>query len=138
MGNVNRLRNCTVLNLLLPCISLRALYSRIYCKRWPSPPAWHPSTTVQQGSGKLGSIWQKTRRPLPFPIYVLFNIYLCLTTVVYNVYTVQYLPLTFQLSTFILYIYCIPGQFVSKIKKIEKYTVCGKVSIPQKLLRNEK
>ena len=34
------------LNLLLPCFGLSALYSGIYCNRWPSPPAWHPSTVV--------------------------------------------------------------------------------------------
>ena len=41
------------LNLFLPCFGLSALYSRIYeyCNRWPSPPAWHPSTVVlAQGS----------------------------------------------------------------------------------------
>ena len=31
---------------------LSAFYSRIYCYRWPSPPAWHPST-VWQGSVRL-------------------------------------------------------------------------------------
>ena len=30
------------LNLLLSCFGLSALYSRIFCNRWPSPPAWHP------------------------------------------------------------------------------------------------
>ena len=37
-------------NLLLPGFRLSAVYSRIYCNRWPSSPAWHPSTTVQYGS----------------------------------------------------------------------------------------
>ena len=34
------------LNLLLSCFGLLALYSRICCNRWPSLPAWHPSTVV--------------------------------------------------------------------------------------------
>ena len=54
------------LKILLSCFGLSALYSRIYCNRWPSPPAWHPSTTVKYGIGKLSLIWQKKCRPLPF------------------------------------------------------------------------
>ena len=42
------------------------LYLRLYCSRWPSTPAWHPSTTVQYGSWKLGSIWQKKHRHTSF------------------------------------------------------------------------
>ena len=32
------------LNLLLSCLGLSSSYS---CNRWPSPPAWHPSSVVQ-------------------------------------------------------------------------------------------
>ena len=35
------------LNLLLSCLGLSSLYSCIYCNRWLSPPAWHPSSVVQ-------------------------------------------------------------------------------------------
>ena len=62
MGKVFRLP--WELHLLLSCFGLSALYSRIYCNRWPNPPAWHPSTSEQYGSGKFGSIWEKKRGPL--------------------------------------------------------------------------
>ena len=37
--------------------------TRAYCNRCPSPPVWQPSTTVQYGSGKIDSIWQKKLGP---------------------------------------------------------------------------
>ena len=44
MGKVLRLP-CE-LKILLYCFGLSALFSHIYCNRWPNPPAWHPSTMV--------------------------------------------------------------------------------------------
>ena len=43
-------------NLLLSFFRLSALYSRIFCNRWPSLPAWHLLTMVLQGTEWQGSV----------------------------------------------------------------------------------
>ena len=55
------------MNILLSCFGLSALYSCIYTVK--GDPA-HGTGTVLYGSGKLGSAWQKTRRPPPFSHYL--------------------------------------------------------------------
>ena len=75
------------LNILPPCFELSALYLRICCNRWPSPPAWHPSTLVlawycTYGRGQLGSIRLKTSRLPDFSFLAV--LILCLQCTVYG------------------------------------------------------
>ena len=40
----------------------------LYGNRWPSPPAWNPSTMLQYGSGNWVQFDRWSAAPLPFPI----------------------------------------------------------------------
>ena len=53
-------------NLLLPCFGLLALYMRIYCNSWPSPPAQYPSSTAG-----VSKVQFEGRRATPLPFFLL-------------------------------------------------------------------